>query len=67
MPVITFFAQIVYNKNALSSMAVVGMAVVLLGLFFSEAKFLKRKDKRTEKNSVDFKNPISYNSGNTNE
>lgn len=67
MPVITFFAQIVYNKNALSLMAVVGMAVVLLGLFFSEAKLLKRKDKRTEKNSVDFEKPISYNSGNTNE
>lgn len=59
LPAITFFAQLIYNKSAVSMVAVVGMAIILLGLFISEMKL--------KKNSVDFEKPISYNSGNTNE
>ena len=67
MPIITFVAQVFYNSNVLSITAAVGMIIVLLGLFLSEAKLLKRKDKKTEKNTVDFDKSISYNSGNTSE
>ena len=67
LPTITFFAQLIYNKSAVSVAAVVGMVIILLGLFISEMKFTKKQDEKTEKNSVDFEKPISYNSGNTNE
>ena len=54
-------------EQAIRMAADVGMIIVLLGLFLSEAKLLKRKDKKTEKNTVDFDKSISYNSGNTSE
>lgn len=45
LPAITFVAQIVYNKSAVSFAAVLGMIVILLGLFISETKLFHKKDK----------------------
>lgn len=45
LPAITFVAQIVYNKSAVSFAAVMGMIVILLGLFISETKLFHKKDK----------------------
>lgn len=45
LPAITFVAQIVYNKSAVSFAAVMGMIVILFGLFISETKLFHKKDK----------------------
>ncbi|NLL63589.1 MAG: DMT family transporter [Ruminococcaceae bacterium] len=38
MPIITFFAQLVYNKSVVGVASTIGMATILLGLFISEQK-----------------------------
>ncbi len=55
LPAITFIAQLIYNRSAVSMVGVLGMCIILLGLFISEKK------------SIDFTEPISYNNGITNE